>query len=209
MKEFNSLIASLKKKLQNPLPGEVAQLKMAPVTRARMMKLDVDLEKAKKAAVLILLFADPVVKTVLIHRQAYDGIHSNQVSFPGGKYEASDGTLQRTALRETCEEIGIKEDEIEVIGKLSELYIPPSNFNVIPFVGYIKKKPFFTPDSLEVKKVLSVPLRTLADESSRDLQPVETSYQQRVDVPCFMVDGHVVWGATAMIISEFIDLIKA
>ena len=70
--------------------------------------MDIDLRKARKAAVLILLFADPVVKTVLIQRQAYDGIHSNQVSFPGGKYETSDGTLKHTALRETCEEIGIR-----------------------------------------------------------------------------------------------------
>jgi 8-oxo-dGTP pyrophosphatase MutT (NUDIX family) len=209
MSDFNSLIASIKDKFQDPLPGKEAQLKMAPVTRARMMEMDIDLRKARKAAVLILLFADPVVKTVLIQRQAYDGIHSNQVSFPGGKYETSDGTLKHTALRETCEEIGIRQEEIEVIGKLSELYIPPSNFNVQPYVGFVKEKPSFKPDNMEVKKVISVPLNILTDETIKDFRPIETSYQQRVKVPCFMIDGHIVWGATAMIISELVALIRA
>ena len=209
MKDFNLLIASLKEKLRYPLPGEAAQLKMAPVTRARMMELGVDLNKARKAAVLILIYTDPDIKIVLIQRQAYDGIHSNQISFPGGKYEPADTTLKDTALRETCEEIGVNKGEIEVIGKLSELYIPPSNFNVLPFVGYLAKEPSFKPDSQEVKKILRVPLSILINETTRDLRQIETSYQQRIKVPCFMVDGHIVWGATAMIISELVDLINA
>jgi hypothetical protein len=95
-----------------------------------------------------------------------------------------------------------------VIGKLSELYIPPSNFNVQPYIGYVREKPFFKPDIIEVKKIITVPLSILTDESAKDLQTIEASYQQRVKVPCFMVDGHIVWGATAMIISELVDLIR-
>jgi len=193
-----------------PLPGEDAQLKMAPITRAHLMKQKVDIGKARKAAVLILFYPDDsLIKTVLIQRQDYNGIHSNQISFPGGQYEDTDDSMQRAAIRETCEEIGVKQEEINILGDLTELYIPPSNFLVLPVIGYVKNVPVFKPDIQEVKKVITVPVDTLTDEKTIKEQAIEASYQKRVTVPCYMVDGHIIWGATAMIISELVALIKA
>ncbi len=209
MKEFEFFIESIKVKIKKSLPGEDAQLKMAPVTRAIMMRQKVDLEKARKAAVLILLYPETSIMTVLIQRQDYDGIHSNQISFPGGQYEVTDESLQHTAIRETCEEIGVRQEDIKIIGNLTKLYIPPSNFYVLPVIGYIHNKPDFKPDIQEVKKVITVPIDQLSNDDILQERSIQTSYQKRVDVPCFMVDGHIVWGATAMIISELIALLKS
>jgi len=209
MKEFEFFIESIKAKINKPLPGEDAQFKMAPVTRANMMRQKVDLEEARKAAVLILLYPDTSIMTVLIQRQDYDGIHSNQISFPGGQYEETDESLQHTAVRETCEEIGVRQEDIKIIGNLTKLYIPPSNFYVLPVIGYINNRPAFKPDIQEVKKVITVPIDQLSNDDMLQERSIQTSYQKRIDVPCFMLDGHIVWGATAMIISELIALLKS
>ena len=210
MDEFNFFIESLRDKLNRPLPGVDAQLKMAPITRVHLMKQKVDIGKARKAAVLILLYPDDsLIKTVLIQRQDYNGIHSNQVSFPGGQYEDRDDSMQHTAIRETCEEIGVKQEKINTLGNLTELYIPPSNFLVLPVIGFVKNTPEFEPDIQEVKKVITVPMDVLTDDKTVEDQVIEASYRERVNVPCYMVDGHIIWGATAMIISELVALIKA
>lgn len=143
---------------------------------------------------------------VLIRRPEYPGVHSGQIALPGGRREGSE-SLEQTALRETKEEIGVRAVTLEVIGALSPLYTPPSNFCIYPFVAYSLIHPTFQPDPREVAEVVEVPLRLLLDLSIRR---VETWHFEQIGarrVPFFDVYGHHVWGATAMILSEFITML--
>jgi len=201
----------LKQKLQQPLPGLTSHLKMAPRNRKEEYTvLNDTLSRARKSAVLILLFPENgKLKTVFIKRSEYDGIHSGQISFPGGKYETSDKTFDRTALRETKEEIGVDRDKIEILGQLSDFYIPPSNFLVKVFVGYSSQRPVYIPDKKEVQSVVEVNIDDFYD--SRNITEKEfysTSRQLKISAPCYSINNVEIWGATAMIVSELLDVLN-
>lgn len=160
--------------------------------------------------VLLLLYcADDELHLVLTRRPDYDGVHSGQVSFPGGRHEPPE-TLATTALRETQEEIGIRVDEVELLGELTPLFVVPSNFEVHPFVGRYAGagRPRFSPDVREVAALLEVPLRLLLDPATRVEESMELRGGLRLRVPCFRVGQHVVWGATAMMLSEFLERLR-
>lgn len=145
---------------------------------------------------------------VLILRKTYRGVHSNQVGFPGGRVEVYDKNLKHTALRETEEEVGISKDDVRVIKKLTKLYIPPSDFWVHPYVGIIDKTPILKPQESEVEKILEVNLDDFLDEENLIIQKLSTSYASEIEVPAYLLNGHVVWGATAMMLSELKELLK-
>ncbi|WP_317169049.1 NUDIX hydrolase [Flavivirga algicola] len=168
------------------------------------------IKKAKRAGVLALFYPDTSKQTklVLILRKTYHGVHSAQVAFPGGKLEKQDISLEAAALRETFEEVGVLIKTIEVIRKLSQVYIPPSNFYVQPFLGITKHVPIFNKQEDEVESIIEVDLQHLLDDSILVTRKVSTSYSEEVEVPAFQLNGHVVWGATAMMISEIKDLLK-
>ena len=166
--DFNHFIFSLKNRLKLPLPGEHAQLKMASKVRLDDLKLDYDTSNAIPSGILILLYpADDQIKTILILRQTYDGVHSGQVSFPGGRREKTDNSILETALRESQEEVNVEHEKVKLIGTLSEMYIPPSNFLVTPVVGYSEKRPDFIPDKNEVEKIIETNLHFLFDKNLR------------------------------------------
>lgn len=152
--------------------------------------------------------ADDLTHLVLILRKTYRGVHSNQVGFPGGRLELTDKDLQETALRETEEEVGIPREEIKVIKQLTKLYIPPSDFWVHPYMGYVNRTPQFIPQESEVEKVLEVNLDEFMDSKSIIQKKLSTSYAREIEVPAFLLSGHVVWGATAMMLSEVKDLLN-
>lgn len=152
--------------------------------------------------------ADDLTHLVLILRKTYRGVHSNQVGFPGGRLELTDKDLQETALRETEEEVGIPREEIKVIKQLTKLYIPPSDFWVHPYMGYVNKTPQFIPQESEVEKVLEVNLDEFMDSNSIIQKKLSTSYAREIEVPAFLLSGHVVWGATAMMLSEVKELLN-
>ena len=129
----------LKLKLSGKLPGIHSHIKMAAQHRAEELKNKLDLiQNARKSAVMILFFLeDKELKMIVIRRSVYVGIHSGQIAFPGGRYEEEDGDVRVTSLREIQEEIGIPEDKIEIIGRLSDIYVPPSNFLISIFVGFL------------------------------------------------------------------------
>lgn len=162
--------------------------------------------------VMVLLYPhENEIYIPLMKRPEYDGAHSGQISFPGGKLEEVDSDLVDTALRETHEEIGIARDQIEVIGKLSELFIIASNFKVLPTVGLLKEPPSFIPDPIEVAEVLTMPLNHLHDHSIRKVKEMHFP-PYTIFSPYFEVRGEVVWGATAMMLSELsaiLDDVKA
>jgi len=202
---LNTFIKNLTHSFKNSLPGEAAQYKMAPYGRLlkeEALKLNAN---PRLSAVLILLYLKSVkhieyspaswrgkehhskgsafsIYTVLILRTSGHGVHSGQVSFPGGKKEENDRSLEDTALREAEEEIGINKNDVKIIGALSELYIPPSGFLVQPFVGYLNKKPLFHPHKNEVQKLIEVPLDLIMDDGIvkvTTLQLIMDRYRRR------------------------------
>lgn len=206
--EFNNKISNLKK---IELPGVAAQHKLAPILRIEELeKIDFSTAKANKAGVLALFYPNNLQLThlVLILRKTYKGVHSNQIGFPGGRVEAYDKNLKHTALRETEEEVGIPREEVRIVKKLTKLYIPPSSFWVHPYVGIIDRTPTFKLQENEVERILEVDINHFLDEKNLISQKLSTSYARDIEVPAFSLNGHVVWGATAMMLSELKELLK-
>tara|TARA_R100001369_G_scaffold20091_1_gene36651 strand:+ start:131767 stop:132408 length:642 start_codon:yes stop_codon:yes gene_type:complete len=206
--EFKYKVSNLK---NLDLPGVEAQHKLAPLLRIQeLAKLNINAKKPNRAGVMALFYPNKkeITNLVLILRKTYKGVHSNQVGFPGGRVENFDKNLKHTALRETEEEVGVPKTEVEVIKKLTKLYIPPSNFWVHPYVGLINRTPNLIPQLSEVEKILEVDLEDFLDEKNLISQELSTSYAKNIQVPAFSLNGHVVWGATAMMLSELKDLLK-
>lgn len=194
-----------------PLPGIEAQHKLAPIMRIEEMRnLDLSLKNPNKAGVMAIFYPgeNEITHLVLILRKTYRGVHSNQVGFPGGRVELADKNLRHTALRETQEEVGIPMEAVKVIKKLTKLYIPPSNFWVHPYVGLVEKTPKFILQEDEVEQVLEIDLDHFLDEKNVITQTLTTSYAQEIEVPAYFLNGQVVWGATAMMLSELKDMLK-
>ncbi len=133
-------------------------------------------------------------------------VHSGQIAFPGGKAEKEDISLENTALRETFEEVGIQPQQIEIIGKLSDLYIPPSNFIVTPFVGILQEEPHITPN-YEVERVLIIPLSDLMNPTNCVEKTISVRSIQ-LHVPCYTLDGEIIWGASSMMLAELLELMR-
>ncbi len=187
-------------------PGLKAQLAMAPAIRIEEISRLGRGQRPKKSAVLLLFYPDSkqIPHLLMIRRTPYDGVHSGQVSFPGGRFEHSDHNLMDTALRETHEETGVKPQGTEVLGRLTDLYIPPSNYLVTPYVGIRDHTPSFTPDPSEVSGIIQVPVHEIFHPGSAATRPITLSGGQCMETPCYVFDNQVVWGATAMILSEFV-----
>jgi len=206
----------LRKFLNKPLPGINAQKLMAPSTSDHGRFNLEEKKNARLGAVLILLFPkDNQVYFPLILRPEYDGIHAGQISLPGGKKEDSDSDLIETALRETREEIGIDTADVEILGSLTDLYITVSNFKVRPVVGISNSTPSCVPDKSEVEQIIETDINNILDDSLIKEKEIvvernmpDFNFKHRLNAPYFDIDGHVVWGATAMILSEFSVILK-
>lgn len=205
--EFIKYIPKIEKK---KLLASDAHAKMAPLERITFLNEINYVDKNPREAAVLMLFYPKNEQThlALIVRNSYPGVHSSQIGFPGGKVEIEDVDLAATALRETHEEVGIPSHKIEVIRPFSKIYIPPSNFLVSPFLGISHEELVFIPDNNEVKQVLEFPLVTFLDENTITRVKMTTSYATDIDVPAFMVEKYVVWGATAMMMSELKETIK-
>jgi 8-oxo-dGTP pyrophosphatase MutT (NUDIX family) len=193
------------------LPAEAAHDLMTPPERKDLMKaIDFETKNPRKAAVMMLLYPKKSqTHLVLIQRNSYPGVHSSQIAFPGGKVELEDESLAHTALRETHEEIGIASNLIQVIRPFTEVYIPPSNFMVYPFLGFSHEELSFTPDSEEVAGIIEFPLLHFLDDAFVVVHQMDTAYSKSIDVPAFKINEHYVWGATAMMLSELKETLKS
>ncbi len=200
----------LRKALQNNLPGEKAQQLMAPALRNSTSEYLKQQKSPKVASVLLLLFEneDKELQLILTRRQDNLGVHSSQISFPGGKVEEGDESHEKAALRETQEEIGIPISNLEIIGKLSPLYIPVSNFLVHPHVAFTPSRQPYILQENEVAEVLEVSISHFLAPENIYKKKVRTSYGVEIEAPYFDVFGHHVWGATAMMLSEFAEIIR-
>jgi 8-oxo-dGTP pyrophosphatase MutT (NUDIX family) len=192
------------------LPAETAHAKMAPLERIQALKnLDINAKNPRIAAVMMLFYPkNEKTHLILIVRNAYNGVHSSQIAFPGGKYELTDRDYQETALRETSEEIGVLPEKIEIIKHFTPMYIPPSNFLVYPYLGIAKEELSFYPDAREVASIIELPLSVFLDDEIMIETTLSTSYGNDILVPAFYIQNHIVWGATAMILSELRDVLK-
>ncbi|MDP3435678.1 MAG: CoA pyrophosphatase [Bacteroidales bacterium] len=209
-------------KLPPTLPGKEAHLKMAPQPRViTLIQEQAPPAQARESAVLVLLTPPNLAgrenfsaqesitgredllnwELLLIRRNTYDGVHSGQIAFPGGKRDNEDPDLITTACREAFEELGITRDSFTIIGELSKLYVPPSNFTIYPVLAISTESICYKPDPREVAEYLTVPLNRFNPAYSKICRVQAGSYQW-VDAPCFVIGEHTVWGATAMIISE-------
>ena len=166
--------------------------------------------ESNKAGVMAVFYPnkEDLTHLVLILRKTYKGVHSNQVGFPGGRVEVYDKNLEHTALRETEEEVGIPREKVIVVKKLTRLYIPPSDFWVHPYVGFTEKTPRLVPQESEVEQILEVDIDHFLDDNNLIKQRLSTSYANDIEVPAFSLNGHIVWGATAMMLSEMKELLK-
>jgi 8-oxo-dGTP pyrophosphatase MutT (NUDIX family) len=208
---FHDFVKYVPKIEKEKLLATDAHAKMAPLERISYLKEEHYQDKnPRQAAVLMLLYPkNKVTHLALIVRNTYPGVHSSQIGFPGGKVEEEDNDLAATALRETHEEVGVSADKVEIIKPFSQIYIPPSNFLVAPFMGISEHELTFIPDLDEVKRVLEFPLHALLDEKTITNVKMTTSYAVDIEVPAFMVEKYVVWGATAMMMSELKEAIKS
>ena len=206
---MESLTNFLKNALVAELPGQDAQAIMMPTLSDKSRFSLAAKKDARAGGVMILLYQkDGSLHFPLIQRPDYDGVHAKQMSFPGGKKDLNDETLIITALRETKEEIGVNPDKIEIIGVLTELYIIASNFNVLPAIGLINEVPEFLADEHEVDEIIEVKLADLMDEEKQKEKPLTILQGITINAPYFDLNNKVVWGATAMILSELKQILQ-
>lgn len=208
--DFNVFLDFVPKIAQENLLSDVAHQKMEPQQRRDLLKnIDLNTLNPRESAVMMLFYPkDSITHLALIIRNAYPGIHSSQIAFPGGKVELFDTSLEETALRETHEEIGISSDKITVIRPFTKIYIPPSNFMVYPFLGYSNQELIFNPDPSEVAGIIELPITDFLDDTNVISEKIKTSYTSEIIVPAFKIKEHIVWGATAMMMSELKELLK-
>jgi 8-oxo-dGTP pyrophosphatase MutT (NUDIX family) len=211
--DFQDFLKYVPKIAIEKLPAMDAHVKMAPLGRIALLKtFNKDSEKsqdARKSAVMMLFYPkNTQTYLALIIRNSYPGVHSSQIAFPGGKVETEDLSLKHTALRETHEEIGIHPEQIEVIKAFTEVYIPPSNFLVSPFMGICQSELTFTRQLDEVAGIIELPITDFLNDDNVVMKRMDTSYATDIEVPAFKIDEHYVWGATAMMMNELKEVLK-
>ena len=204
---YSSILTYLKETLRGELPGLKAHYKMLPPGR-RLKTFDYELSSVKLSSVLLLLFPEGnQIFTCLIKRPSTMTHHSGQISFPGGKVEKEDTSAEMTALREAREEIGIDPSAIEILGKLTDLYVEVSKFSIQPFLAWTDKRPEFLVNAGEVEELILFPISEFVANESISETEIDTSIGL-LRVRYYPCNGEIIWGATAMILSELIEVLK-
>lgn len=207
--DFQEFLQIVPKLIAAELPAIQSHLKMAPLERLNDLKNQfIDNYNPRTAAVLMLCYPkNGATHLVLIVRNSYEGVHSAQIAFPGGKYENEDIDFASTALRETYEEVGVDPHKVVLIRPFTQVYIPPSNFMVYPYLGICKEEITFIPDPSEVAGIIELPIATFLSDTIIIEKELQTSHANSIKVPAFEIENHIVWGATAMMLSELKDVL--
>ncbi|MDB5227249.1 MAG: hydrolase [Bacteroidota bacterium] len=206
---FERFTEALHHAFQQPLPGAASHALLKPYLKISKLIDAPQLLKPRPGAVMALIYPVKEIPHLLfIERPVYDGVHSGQIAFPGGKIEKTDATFLAAALRETQEEVGIDKEEITVVGPLTEVYVLASNFLVYPFVGYLKEKPKMILEAKEVANTLEVPLFKFFEHDVLKEKPIKNALGFTLMAPYYDINGKVLWGATAMMVSELCSILK-
>jgi 8-oxo-dGTP pyrophosphatase MutT (NUDIX family) len=207
--DFSQFKKHISKLSSASVGGLEAQFKLAPKMRKQYSQEFMDANNPKKAAVLVLFYPNLNNDTcfLLTKRASYNGTHSAQISFPGGKFDSKDSSLRTTAIRETYEEVGIQLKDTSIFKKMTTVFIPPSNFIVTPYLAISNEHLTFTKNH-EVEDTIEVNLTDLLNENSISSSILSTSYAKEMTVPCFKLNNYIVWGATAMMLNEIRELLK-
>jgi 8-oxo-dGTP pyrophosphatase MutT (NUDIX family) len=207
--DIQQVVDRVKRNLEQGLPGIEAQKILAPDLHMDLRFVKSLAANARQGAVLILMYEEEGdICFPLIQRTVYNGAHSGQVSLPGGKRDPDDKDLMATALRETEEEIGVPSNTVEVVGEISPLFVPASNFNIRPFIGLVHSPPSFKINPVEVHKLIVAKVNDLLKNGVVKKTKVPATSGLQLEAPYFDLEGYVVWGATAMILSEFSWILK-
>lgn len=202
---FKNNLHKLSELLITNLPGEDSHLEVSPMGRIKSSEAIRKAQKFRESAVSLVLFEESsMLKSILIQRTEYKGAHSGQISLPGGKWEEIDEDLKSTALRECEEEVGIPRNELISLGMLTPVFIPVSNFSMYPYVFFHPKVPQLKLDAREVVDVIVFDIKELCYEEALKQTSISVS-QNRIlnNVPCFIINDKIVWGATALVLNEF------
>jgi 8-oxo-dGTP pyrophosphatase MutT (NUDIX family) len=207
LKTYHITIQDIEEALKLDLPGEKIHQRMLPSGRSLALPTEKSL-KIKESAVLVLLFLkNKELHFCLTRRNQNMKYHPGQISFPGGSREEYEMNIFETALRELEEETGVDKTKVKVIGKLSDLYISVSNFLIHPVVGFLDHEPEFRIAPIEVDEMIVVTLKSIFKKNNKTSTKIET-LQGELNVPCYKINDLIIWGATAMIIEEFIELLR-
>jgi len=205
---FDTALSAVEEALKAPLPGAAAHARLAPRPR-REWPPGFDPAAIRDAAVLLLLFPiDNRAHIVLTVRAGHLGRHGGQVSLPGGVIDPGE-THEAAALREAREEIGLAIGSVRALGRLTPLEIPVSGFRLHPVVGATLSRPTLTPSTEEVARILEVDIDRLLDRRALTTRDVTAEGGRTLTLPAFSVDDVEVWGATAMVLAEFLDLLPS
>lgn len=198
----------LRIRLQHNINGVTFHQNILPKKRIFFSFNDKKVQNYRKSAVMMVLFEENNrLKSLLIRRSKYFGTHSDQISFPGGKVEPFDINLEQTAIRETKEEINVDINSNDIIGELTPLAIPISQFLVYPYICFLKNIPVYSIDNHEVAEIIEFDIETFIKKTV--IQNLNVNINDKImEVPAFKIDNHIVWGATAMILNEFREISK-
>lgn len=206
---LNQLQSKIQQAILLPLPGIDAQVMLGRVGAVDLKRFHQIPDHAIQSAVMIILYEKQNTIFIPFIVRANDGrVHSGQIAFPGGRFDTGDQNLQHTALREVAEEIGVNPLKLNVIGKLTPLYIPPSNYLVHPFIAVAKQLPIFKRDDIEVAEILELKLNDFLDQNVIIESTFKVTTGEDVKASCFNIQGNLIWGATAMIMNELLEIIK-
>lgn len=206
---FNDYIQFLNERFKEKLPGEAAHQRMAPLGRKELayyLNLNIEYRKGGVLGHIYPIHNEP---HLLFIKRTEDGkTHSGQIAFPGGKMDDADADLQETALREAYEEVGLIKNELAIIGQLTNLYIPVSKFMVQPFISYSIAEPKFNLSLNEVERVIPISIKQLSNPEIISSKRIKTFDGIIKDAPCYLINGETIWGATAMMVSELLEMSK-
>jgi 8-oxo-dGTP pyrophosphatase MutT (NUDIX family) len=206
---FDRFSEDLMRAFTQPLPGKVAHETLKPYLKINKSLDAPKLPNTKEGAVMSLIYpVNNIPHILFIERPVYNGVHSGQIAFPGGKIEQSDSSFLDAALRETHEEIGIPGQQIKVVGALSEIYVLASNFMVYPYVGLLDEIPSLILEEKEVASAFEIPLYRFFEPDILKEKPIKNALGFTLMAPYYDLDGKTLWGATAMMVSELCTIIK-
>jgi 8-oxo-dGTP pyrophosphatase MutT (NUDIX family) len=204
----SDFVARLKLEIEKGLPGTDVQWQMASSDRFVKDFPRFPGKDARDASVLILLYPhNGSIHTVFMQRPDYNGVHGGQISFPGGKKESDNENTIQTALREAWEETGVDPSIVNIIGTLTQLFIPVSNMLVTPVIGWTNGKPSFKHKPEEVLFLIEADVKKLMDPSIIKFKPFKIR-DEILDIKYYDYEGNTIWGATAMILHELLNIIR-